>query len=281
MDNRQQIDEWNGALGHSWAQWQDEIENITVPLGRASMEAARARTGERVLDIGCGCGTTSIELARSVGPAGHVTGVDVSRPMLEVARRRAAAQAVSQVSFVEADASSAALPAELDLLYSRFGVMFFADPVAAFRHLRAALKPGARTVFLCWRSPRDNPWAMAPLAAARAALGITAAPMDPDAPGPFAFADEARVRRILDDAGFVDVALERRDALLQLGVSAAAAAERSLRLGPSARLAREVGAAHAPAIVRAIESALAPHAAADGAVRLSGSGWIVSARNPS
>jgi SAM-dependent methyltransferase len=280
MENRQQIDEWNGALGQTWARFQDDIERVVAPLGDATLVAADPRAGERVIDVGCGCGITTIELARRVGASGRVLGVDVSRPMLEVARRRAAELGLAQLDFEEGDAARAALPAGVDLLYSRFGVMFFDDPGAALAHLRAALRPGGRAVMLAWRTPRDNPWAMAPLVAARAALGVVPEPMDPNAPGPFAFADDARVRGLLAQAGFVDVSLERRDVRLDLGESVGEAAERALRVGPTARLLREAGPAHAPAVRAAVEAALAPYADADGAVRLPGSGWIMRARSP-
>jgi len=278
--NQDQIAEWNGALGHGWAAMQAEIDGIVGPFGEEALKAAAARPGERVVDIGCGCGDTSIRLARSVGERGAVLGVDVSRPMLDVARARAAQEGLDgTLSFVDADASAAALPSTLDLLYSRFGVMFFDQPSQAFTHLRQSLRSGGRCVFVCWRAPSDNPWAMAPLVAARKALNVTPAPADPTAPGPFAFADEGRLRGILSDAGFRNIAVDRFDTQVVLGASPRAAAEGSLRIGPTARLAREVGEQHSSTILRAVESALTPFAASDGRVRLTGSTWIVSATN--
>ena len=278
--NEDQIAEWNGALGHGWAAMQTEIDGIVAPFGEEALRVATARPGERVIDIGCGCGDTSIRLARAVGERGRVLGVDVSRPMLEVARQRAAQEGLeATLTFADADASSAALPRDVDLLYSRFGVMFFDRPAHAFAHLREALKRGGRCVFVCWRQPSDNPWAMAPLVAARKALNVTPAPTDPTAPGPFAFADDGRVRAILADAGFTDIAIERFDTPVFLGASPRAAADNALRIGPTARLAREVGEQHAGTIRHAVEAALAPFVAADGRVRLTGSTWIVSATN--
>ena len=278
--NEDQIAEWNGALGHGWATMQAEIDGVVGPFGEEALKAAAARPGERVVDIGCGCGDTSIRLARSVGERGAVLGVDVSRPMLDVARARATQERLdSTLSFVDADASAAALPSALDLLYSRFGVMFFDRPLQAFMHLRRSLRGGGRCVFVCWRAPSDNPWAMAPLAAARKALNVTPVPADPTAPGPFAFADDGRVRGILADAGFRNIAVDRFDTPVLLGPSPHAAAESSLRIGPTARLAREVGEQHSNTIRRAVESALTPFAASDGRVLLTGSTWIVSASN--
>ncbi|MEP7282664.1 MAG: class I SAM-dependent methyltransferase [Rubrivivax sp.] len=277
MSNADQIADWNGPLGQRWAALQREIEGIVRPFGLAALARAAPQAGERVVDIGCGCGDTSIALAQRVGASGRVLGVDVSRPMLDVAR---AAGGPSWLTYREADAAEAELPPDTDVLFSRFGVMFFDQPVPALRHLRGALRRGGRFVFACWRAPRDNHWAMTPVGAARQALGVTPAPADPHAPGPFAFADGERVRGLLADAGFEAIGLERCDAPVLLGASARAAAENSVRVGPTSRFVREQGAEHLPLIVDAIEAVLAPLAAPDGSVSLIGSTWIVAAHNP-
>jgi SAM-dependent methyltransferase len=258
---------------------QREIDAVVVPFGKAALEAAAPQGGERVIDIGCGCGDTSIELARRVGAAGMVLGVDVSKPMLEVARTSGALERCANLSFRDADASETQLPANTDLLFSRFGVMFFHQPTSAFSHLRTSLRAGGRCVFVCWRTPRDNAWAMTPLAAARKAMDITPAPADPNAPGPFAFADDERLRTILSNAGYGNIDVLRFDAKVFLGATPRAAAENALRLGPTARLVREVGAEHEAAILEAVEAAFMPLAALDGRVILNGSTWIVSAVN--
>ena len=279
-NNADQIAEWNGVQGERWAKLRQETNGIVVPFGDAATAAAAPQPGERVIDVGCGCGDTTIDLAQRVGATGSVLGVDVSRPMLEAARELGGLAGLPHVAFRECDASVAELPGGTDLLYSRFGVMFFGDPVGAFTHLRGALRPGGRCVFVCWRAPRDNPWTMVPLSAARAALGITPPPADPNAPGPFAFADDNRVRSILENAGFDAIDLRRFDAPVTLGATPHDAAGALMRIGPVARLVREVGAVHQPVIVDAVEQALAPLAAADGRVSVQGSTWIVSAKNP-
>ena len=282
-DNEGQIADWNGVLGERWAELRAQIEGVVAPFGDAALRAAAARPGESVLDIGCGCGDTTIELARQVGASGRVLGVDVSRPMLAVARARhaaAAAPAVAALTFEEADAACAPLPAGIDLLFSRFGVMFFAHPAAALRHLRSALRPGGRLVFVCWRTPRDNGWAMTPLVAARRALGVETAPADPLAPGPFAFADDTRLRGLLAEAGFAGTSISRFDAPVFIGDSPRSAAENALRIGPASSLLRSVGAEQAPRALAAITDALAVLAAADGRVHLPGSAWVVTASNP-
>ncbi len=279
-DNSEQIAEWNGALGQRWVAMQQELDRIVVPFGDAALKAAAPQPGERVIDIGCGCGGTSIEIARIVGATGSVLGIDVSQPMLEVARAHAALANCAHLAFRDGDASEARLPANIDLLFSRFGVMFFDQPSPAFSHLRRSLRTGGRCVFVCWRTPRDNAWAMTPLSAARKAMGVTPAPPDPDAPGPFAFADEERLRAILSTAGFDDIEVQRFDAAIALGATPRSAAESVAQIGPVSRLVREVGVEHLPIIVDAVERALAPLAEPDGHVSLNGSTWIVSATNP-
>ncbi len=279
-DNSEQIAEWNGALGERWVAMRQEIDRLVVPFGNAALKAAAPQPGERAIDIGCGCGDTAIEIARMVGASGAVLGIDVSGPMLAVARSRGALANCAHLTFRDGDASEAALPSNTDLLFSRFGVMFFSQPAAAFSHLRKSLRAGGRCVFVCWRAPRDNPWAMTPLSAARAAMGITPAPADPDAPGPFAFADEQRLRTILSDAGFGDVDVQRFDAAISLGAAPRSAAESVVQVGPVSRLVREMGAEYLPIIVDAVERALVPLAAPDGRVSLNGSTWIASATNP-
>lgn len=279
MDNTAQLAEWNGPQGQRWADYQQRIDRMIEPFGQAALQAAAAAPGEQVLDIGCGGGASSLALARAVAPGGRVLGVDISQPLLAVARKLADAHAELNFDFVEADASSAALPSGQDLLHSRFGLMFFADPAAALRHLRGSLRPGGRLAFVCWGAPRDNPWAMAPLVAARKALGIQPPPADLTLPGPFAFADAQRLQRLLQEAGFAAIDLQRFDASVAMGASAAEATQQCLRMGPVSRLAREAGAAQEPRIVEAVERALAAQAAADGSVRLSGSTWVVTASN--
>jgi SAM-dependent methyltransferase len=280
VDNSEQIAEWNGALGQRWVTMQREIDRIVAPFGDAALKAAAPQPGERVIDVGCGCGDTSIEIARIVGETGAVLGIDVSQPMLEVARSSGALANCAHLAFRDGDASAAALPANTDLLFSRFGVMFFSQPSQAFSHLRKSLRTGGRCVFVCWRAPRDNAWAMTPLSAARAAMGVTPTPADPYAPGPFAFADEERLRAILSGAGFGVIDVQRFDAALFLGATPRSAAEGAVQIGPVSRFVREVGVEHLPIILDAVERALAPLAAPDGHVSLNGSTWIVSATNP-
>ena len=272
--NADQIAYWNNAAGETWAALQDRLDRQIEPLGLRAIEASAPQPGERVLDIGCGCGQTSFELARRVGPSGRVLGVDISAPMLEVARQRAAG-AAANVSFIEADAQTHALQkGGFDLAVSRFGVMFFDDPTAAFRNIGAALRPGGRLAFVCWRPMLENAWMATPLFAAMPLLPPLPPP-DPAAPGPFAFADPERVRNILTGAGFEAVDIQPHDQPIG-GNDLDQTVAMALKVGPLGAVLREHPHLR-DGVVGAIREALAPHVTPKG-VMLPSATWIVTAR---
>lgn len=199
-------DYWNEDGGAGWVAEQERLDMLLRPISEHLLTVAAPRAGERVIDIGCGCGSTTLELARRVGATGSALGVDISRPMLE--RARTIGADLPQLSFIEADAQTHPLAeATADLVMSRFGVMFFADSVAAFSNLRRAVAPGGRCVFACWQGVELNPWVGA---AARDARDLLPGPQMPsqDAPGPFRFADRDRTTTMLRDAGFASVDVE-------------------------------------------------------------------------
>jgi SAM-dependent methyltransferase len=267
---------WQEDGGRNWVANIAATEALLEPLSARLMTRAAPQSGERALDVGCGGGRTSLALAEAVGPRGHVTGLDVSGPILAVARQRGAG--VANLDFVQADAATAELGrARFDLVLSRFGVMFFADPVAAFVNLRRCLKPGGRSVFMCWRAMEDNPWLAAPAAVAFAILPPPEPP-DPHAPGPFALADGERTRGILQAAGFGTVQLEPVDVPMHWP-DVDAALGYLLSMGPAGALLRE---AAEPSVERevaqAVRGVLQRHATADG-VRMASAAWIVSAQN--
>src|SRR5258705_5710546 len=198
--NAEQIAYWN-ERGKQWVAVNDMLDAMIGPLGRHALDRARVAPGEAVLDVGCGCGDTTLELARRVGPSGRVLGVDISAPMLGRARERARAAGATHVIFEQADAQTHAFTAaSFDLILLRFRVMFFVDPTAAFANLRPALRSGGRLTFVCWQGFPKNPWMAVPLMAAMPHIKLPTPPA-PDAPGPFAFGDDGRVRTILADAG--------------------------------------------------------------------------------
>src|SRR5271156_1462236 len=198
MNNQDQIEYWNGRSGKRWAAEQDYTDQILGHITEAFLPFAAAKPGEEVLDIGCGCGTTTFTFSQCVWPEGSAAGIDISAPMLAVARARASASN-ADIPFIEADASAYDFQPVFDLVVSRFGVMFFDDPSAAFCNIRKALAPHGRVAFVCWRSLAENGWAAIPIAAARPLLPPQEPP-DPFAPGPFAFADDSRVKIILSAA---------------------------------------------------------------------------------
>ncbi len=274
--NAAQVDYWNAAAGTTWARFQEQLDRQIDPLGLEAMRRLAPADRERILDIGCGCGQTSMQLADRVGAAGRVVGIDVSSPMLEVARRRCVAYAANRLEFRQADAQVADLGAGIfDAAYSRFGVMFFGDPLAAFLNIRRCLKPGGRVAFVCWRPLQDNAWMQIPLQAALPYLPPLAPP-DPSAPGPFAFADAERVRAILVDAGYQGVSALPFDALIGAG-DLDQSLELTLRIGPLGAALRE-HPDRKVALSGAVRQALSMHVTARG-VLMPAAVWIVLARN--
>jgi SAM-dependent methyltransferase len=274
-----QIAYWNGPVAKRWVARQAQNDVVLAPVAEAALAHAAPRPGERALDIGCGCGDTTLALARVVGPAGRVTALDISVPMLAVARARAAKADLENIDWLQADAASQTLPpAAFDLLFSRFGVMFFGDPVAAFANLRLALRPGGRLVFACWRPIAENAWMRVPLDAVRSLVPPQPAAL-PDAPGPFSFADPERVTRILAGAGWPPPRLIRLDLDLDLaaGEGLDAAVDQVTTIGPTSRALQDQPEATRRAALSAVRDALAPHAQA-GQVRLGAAIWLVDCR---
>jgi SAM-dependent methyltransferase len=238
--NAQQIEYWNGPVGERWASRPGDIDRNLTRITESLMRFAGAGPGERVVDIGCGAGTTALALARAVAGedgkgGGTVTGVDISAPLLATARRRAE-EADLAIEFIQADAATHPFAPRYTLAFSRFGVMFFDDPPAAFANIRHGLRPGGRLAFVCWRPFEENIWAVAPYTAAEHLLPPQE-PTDPHAPGPFAFADPERVKSILTRAGFRDVHTERLDTTMNMGADTDHAAKEALLVGPLARAA--------------------------------------------
>ena len=271
---------WNEVAGPRWVGRQGTQEARNAEMLALLLAAARAMPGEQVLDIGCGTGVTTLPYAQAVGPGGHVTGVDISRPMLDAARERIDSAGVGNVTLLLADAQVHAFPpAAFDLLTSRLGVMFFADPVAAFGNLIGALKPGGRLCMAVWAPMAENLHWKIPFDIAVKHLGPPA-PTSPHAPGPHAFGDRAYLRGILDAAGFAEVAIEPRHFHVH-GDTPAAMAEHAGLFGAVQRLMEEKQADDAArqAIIKETETAFAAYAGADG-VRLPATFLLVTARRP-
>ncbi|HKU44724.1 MAG TPA: methyltransferase domain-containing protein [Polyangiales bacterium] len=271
MMNQDQIAFWNGAGGDRWVQQQVVLDRALAPFGAAALALAAAQSGERVLDVGCGCGDTALALAEQVGPQGRVLGVDISAPMLARARERAAG--ISQLSFQVADAALAQFGADHDLVFSRYGVMFFEDLTVAFRNLRRALVPGGRIAFVCWRSFEENEWTRLPLEVASRVVP-DAEPLRWDGPGPYAMADRELVVRVLQDSGFSGIEITRFDAdVITPNVDLEEALEFVMRAGPVSRYLMNASAEQVVDARAELERVFREKGTA-----LTGSSWLVRAR---
>jgi SAM-dependent methyltransferase len=273
--NADQCAFWNGPGGHTWVARQEHTDITLAPVTEALLAFAAPRPGEGVLDIGCGCGATTLEFARAVGPAGRVAALDISGPMLAEGQARAEAAGIANVVWRQVDAATAALDG-YDLLTSAFGLMFFGDPVAAFAHMRSAANPGARMAFVCWRPLSENPWMEVPMNAVSRHLPPRPKP-DPQAPGMFAFADPQRVSEVLTAAGWAPPRLDKLD--LDLDIAAGRGLEeavvQSTQIGAVNSWLRNQRAEVVSAAIASVREALTAHL--DGAsVRLPGAMWLVS-----
>ncbi|MGJ4951763.1 class I SAM-dependent methyltransferase [Bradyrhizobium sp. HKCCYLS20291] len=281
--NADRVTDWDSQSGERWVVHQARLDARLAVFGEAAIEAAAPAVGERVLDVGCGAGASSLALAARVGAGGQVLGVDISDPL--IARARALAPQDTPVLFRVADASSAELPeGAFDILFSRFGVMFFDDPTAAFAHMRRALRPAGRVAFVCWRGVAENDWMRLPMSAIKGIVPPMAPP-DPEAPGPFSFGDRGRVARILTAAGFTDITLAPFDVSVPFGEGATRdaaidnAVKMALEVGPLSRvLIGQPDDIRARASV-AVRAAFAGRAG-ERSVMIDSATWIVTAHNP-
>jgi SAM-dependent methyltransferase len=266
---------WNGQGGRTWVARQEHTDITLAPVSEALLALAAARPGERVLDVGCGCGASTLDIARAVGPSGRVAAFDISGPMLAEGQKRAEGGGIANVDWQEADPAAAALGG-YDLLVSNFGMMFFGDPVAAFAHMRSSARPGSRMVFVCWRPVTENPWMKVPMDAVSPQLPPRPKAV-PHAPGMFAFADPERVAELLTAAGWAPPRIDSLD--LDLDIAAGRGLEeavvQSTQIGVVNSWLRGQPAEVVAAAIASIREAFKVHL--DGAsVRLPGAMWLVS-----
>jgi len=273
--NRDQAALWNDASGRTWVEMQGVLDGMLAPFGERLLEAGFPGEGLSVLDIGCGAGATTLAMARRLGPDGHCLGVDISEPLVAAAKARAEAEDLGSAAFVQADAQTFHFdPGQFDAVISRFGVMFFDDPEAAFANIHRACRPGAKLAFLAWRSPAENPFMTTAARAAAPFLPPMPTPQ-PNAPGQFGFADGERVRRILAAGGWADVDVRPVDIATEI-------AEGDLlsyvtRLGPAGLALRDMDAAARARATDAIRAAFEP-LLQDGAARFTGACWLGTGR---
>ncbi|HXZ62577.1 MAG TPA: class I SAM-dependent methyltransferase [Acidimicrobiales bacterium] len=275
MANTEMDEYWNGRPAQVWVKEAERFDSMLAPFGRQLLRAADLGQGERVLDIGCGNGAVSLEAARAVGPGGKVIGLDLSAPMLAVARRRAEKEGID-ADFVQGDAQTASFDQLFDVVVSRFGVMFFDDPVAAFANLAKATRPGGRLCFVCWQEMFANEWVAVPAIAMLAHVGSPEVP-EPGAPGPFALSDAAKIRGLLESAGWSEVLIEEDKDEMLMGRDP----EDVVAFMLSDEMGRRVVEGKDPEAVKAgteaTVEALRAFTTPEGVV-LGGAAWLVTAR---
>lgn len=276
MSHIDQVEYWNGRAGQNWAEQAEQLDSMLGEFCERIIEQVGfVRPNEAFVDIGCGAGAVSLAFAKASEQPGLIFGIDISEPLLEVARQRAK-RAKLQVNFIRTDASSYRSDTLVDTMVSRFGVMFFDDPVAAFGNLRQSVKVSGRLVFACWQSIKLNGWASAPL---RAAIPLLKDPLpapDPIAPGPFAFADKDRVNSILSESGWSNINIESINTRLRLpGTSIEESAKFMMTLGPLARVLLDQGLEEAP-VKSALIELLSQHQLENGEIWMDAASWLVS-----
>jgi ubiquinone/menaquinone biosynthesis C-methylase UbiE len=272
--NSEQIALWNGSAGRSWVEAQDSLDRLFAPFEELLVDAVAKRKAQRVLDIGCGTGSTTLAVARQLGPKGAAVGVDISEPMIALAKQRAGIES-APTRFLCADAQTHAFePASFDMIVSRFGVMFFDEPVRAFANLRRAAALKASLQVIAWRSPAENPFMTAAERAAAPFFPEMPA-RRPDDPGQFAFADRSRVYSILEKSGWTEVDIRPLDVTCTLP-------EHELnayisRLGPLGRVLQQADELTRSRIIEAVRAAFDPYV--QGAeVRFTAACWMIGAR---
>lgn len=276
--NAECFDAWNGDSGRRWADEADRRDAVLAPVGAALLDAAHLQPGERVLDIGCGCGVTTLAAARAVGSAGAACGLDLSEPMLTIARRRRDAAGAVNVELVQGDAQTHPIASELappfDVAISRFGTMFFADPVAAFANIRDGLRPGGRACLATWQPLAANDWLTVPGAALLqyGQLPETAS----GGPGMFGLSDPDAVTATLRAAGFGNVDLTPVTVTFVLGADADDATDYLATSGIGRAVLESVPDEQRAHAIDAVRAVLADHDGGDG-VRLDGAIWMIDA----
>ncbi|MDQ1683735.1 MAG: hypothetical protein QOC82_472 [Frankiaceae bacterium] len=275
------VDLWNSDAAATWSTTPERYDAMLGGLGDRVLQTAALNPGERVLDVGCGAGQLTLQAAEAVGPAGSVVGVDVAAHLVEAASRRAAQRGLTNVEVIEADAQDHPLPdGAFDVVISRFGVMFFADPVAAFANLLRATAAGGRLAFVCWQAAALNEWVLLAIGAILPHVEAPEMP-PPDAPGPFAFADAERVRGLLEQAGWTDAEFE--DVQTRLPIGGARTAEEAVAFTSEDTFGRlmlaKANADQRAAALAALLDAYRSHEDPEG-VHANAAAWLVTARRP-
>lgn len=277
------VDFWNEVLVPKFVRYKHVLVDGLTHHSAAIFPSLPVKEGDRVLDIGCGFGDTAVMFAERVGPQGKVVGLDCCEAFLDYGRKDAAERELTNVSFVAGDALIDRFEPEFDFVFSRFGTMFFANPVAGLRNMRTALKPGGTMTHIVWRTPADNPW----LSMAKDVVLRFLPPPGDDArtcgPGPFSMEDQETVSKMMEIAGYTDIRFERVDAPVLVGASVEDAINFQLALGPAGEVFREAGEeaeGKRPEIEAALAEAIAAQKKEADGIVMDSSSWVISGRNP-
>jgi SAM-dependent methyltransferase len=283
-ENEQATEAWTGVLFERFVEFRELIVAGLADHGEAAMNAHPPQSGDRVLDIGCGFGDTTQALAALVGPTGEAVGVDVSEPFVQASVAEAKQAGAENVSFRAGDVQVMELPGPFDYAFSRMGIMFFANPVAALRNVREALAPGGRLIGVVWRRKLDNPWVHRAEGVVDRYLEEPEESDEPTCgPGPFAMADADTVSEQLTIAGFERISLQRCDLPIKIGNDLDHAVEFNMALGPAAEVIRLVGDEAErirPTLEAEIREVLAEFDQGPNGVIAPASTWIVTAAAP-
>lgn len=280
MANEKQTEFWSGSGGEYWVVNQQQMDTMLEPLGEQALNRIDLSEVMHLFDIGCGTGTTTLDIARRLPDGARVTGADLSVPMTDYARSRLGPAGIANANFLTCDLQADKLETGIfDAAFSRFGVMFFDQPVVGFGNIRTAMNSGAPLAFVCWQTPRENLWHSLAVATAKKFIDMPAAP-DPRAPGPFAFADPNYITSILTESGFGDIVIDPHAQTVEMfsGLDVRTAAENFARINPIiAAFVTEVGEDKAEPLIDGLTAALADYHK-DDALRFPSATWLVSAR---
>jgi len=282
QDRNEFVAFWNDVLADKFERFRNILIDGLSYHSEAPLSRLELAPGSRILDVGCGWGDTALRLAKMTGPSGEVIGLDCCNSFLEKGRRDATAAGIRNVRFIEADVESYPFSSEFDLCFSRFGMMFFANPVAAMRNVRSALKPGGRLVFITWRAIDDNPWLGVPKNVVLKFLPPPGEAAQTCGPGPFSMASSSLVSAQLTAAGFTGIRFERSDGPVMVGANLEQAMQFQLALGPAGEIYREAGAEaeiRRAEIEEALRTTLASYLQ-EGRVIMGSSSWTITAYNP-
>ena len=277
--NKNQKDFWSGKGGDIWVERQNAMDTMLSPLGEAALNKLNFNEEENVLDIGCGCGHTTLNIAKRIGPSGNVTGLDISEPMLKRAKESAVEMSITNTSFKCVDVQTEDLGDQIySAAFSRFGVMFFEDSIAAFKNINKSLISGGYLSFVCWQSPAVNPWQSLFIQEVKKFLDLPSPP--PRSPGPFAFMESEYVSSILEESKFQDITIEGHEAEVNMfsGRSLSDSVKDYISINPVVtQMLKESSENQVAEIVNSGIEAFSPYYSEKGLIFPSAT-WLVTAR---